>query len=194
MSVRPTIQLTDPILKSANAEITDFGDPKIKQIITDLRDTMYDVGLIGISGPQIGENWKIFVTEPRETDVRPAGEADEFRVYINPKIISASQEKIIIWEGCGSVENANLFGPVERPQVVTVEAWDENGQKFRFTANGILGRVIQHEQDHLNQMEFTDLILDKSILINTERYLREVKNLPDQIQAQKTTLKKFEKI
>ena len=142
MAVRATIQIGHPALKAPNQEITDFSAPELVQLVEDLRDTMRATGLIGIAAPQIGENFKVFVTEPRETNTRPADQADELRVYINPKIVYQSEEKVVIWEGCGSVLNAKLFGPVERSKVVEVEASDVTGGKFRFKADGILGRGI----------------------------------------------------
>src|SRR3989338_5427354 len=148
MAVRETIPIGHPALKASNQEIIDFSAPELAKLIQNLQETMRATGLIGIAAPQIGENFRVFITEPRETDTRPADQSDEFRVYINPKIVYKSEEKIVIWEGCGSVLNAKLFGPVERPRVVEVEACDANGGKFRFKADGILGRVIQHEQDH----------------------------------------------
>ena len=129
MAIRNTIQLGHPALKAGNKIITDFGDPKLTQLITDLKDTMYKLGLIGIAAPQIGENYMVFITEPRETESRPADQADEFRVYFNPKIVWESDEKIIIWEGCGSVTQASLFGPVLRPKIVEIEAQDILGKK-----------------------------------------------------------------
>ena len=144
--------------------------------------------------PKIGENFRVFVTEPRETDARPADQADEFRVYINPKIVFRSKEEVVIWEGCGSVLNAKLFGPVKRPKMIEVEARDEKGDKFRFKADGILGRVIQHEQDHLDSSEFTEHVLDYSQLKAVEFYIKDEKNKPEHLEAQKITIKEFRKI
>jgi len=90
-------------------------------------------------------NYQLYITEPRETESRPASEADDFRVYLNPRVVDQSANRVVIWEACGSVMMGQLFGPVERPKVITIEASDQLGQKFRFTADGILGRVIQHE-------------------------------------------------
>lgn len=192
MATRDTIQIGDPRLKSPNKKIVNFKDPKLHKLIQDLKDTMYKNSLIGIAAPKIGENYQAFITEPRETESRPASEADDFRVYINPAIVDQSKEQIVIWEACGSVLNGQLFGPVKRPVTITVEASDLNGQRFRFTANGILGRVIQHEQDHMNGIEFTEKVENYKQLMTKEHYLAQIRNLPNQIQAQKTTTKKFE--
>jgi len=65
-----------------------------------------------------------------------------------------------VYEGCGSVAHGELFAPVKRPKTITVEAYDKKGQKFRLVCDGLLGRVIQHEYDHLSGIEFTEKILD----------------------------------
>lgn len=188
MAVRDTVQLGDPRLKAENAIVTDVNNPKVKQVIQDLVDTMKVQDLIGMAAPQIGENYKIFITNPRKTQYRADGLDDELRVYINPEIIFESDEKTVVYEGCGSVNKVNEFGPVERPQVVTVSALDQNGKKFQIKADGLLGRVIQHEFDHLNGMEFIDKVKDKSQIVNKEVYVRDFKEAPDRIKNSKITV------
>ncbi|EKD80745.1 MAG: hypothetical protein ACD_40C00018G0002 [uncultured bacterium] len=173
MGVRDTIQVGNPILKSKNLGITDFSDPKIKQVIIDLIDTMHDQDLIGMAAPQI------YVTEPRETATRPKDQSDDLRVYINPKIINCSEEKVEIWEGCGCAANGSLFAPVIRPKIITVEATDQDGSIFQITADGILGRVIQHEQDHMIGVEFVEKISDYSRLMSKESYIQLIKPRPE---------------
>lgn len=187
--IRDTIQIGDLRLKAENKVIVDFNDPKVKQTIDDLVDTMHQNGLIGMAAPQIGENWKIFVTEPRETKDRPADQADELRIYINPEIVNFSTEENVIYEGCGSVLNGQLFGPVKRPGEITIEAIDQNGKKFRLNCDGILARVIQHEYDHLLGIEFTEKIFDYKKLMTAEFYRELVKMSPEQIGASKITKK-----
>lgn len=194
MAVRETLQIGDKRLKAENKTVKNPKDPKIKKLIQDLRDTMEDAGLIGIAAPQIGENYKLFVTEPRETKTRTADQADEFRVYINPEIIEESKEKIIIFEGCGSVLKGQLFGPVSRPKWITIRATDANGQEFEFTADGILGRVIQHEYDHLNGLEFTEKISDYKQLMTAEHYVEQIKFQDWHQENSKITVKEFRKI
>lgn len=189
MSVRQTLQIGDPRLKAENKMVTDFRDPVVRQVIADLVDTMHENELIGMAAQQIGENWKIFVTEPRETASRPADQADELRVYINPTIVDSSVEENIIYEGCGSVLNGALFGPVKRPREITIEAYDKNENKFRLCCDGILARVIQHEYDHLLGIEFTEKVFDYKKLMTADFYRATVKMEPGHIEAQKITKK-----
>jgi peptide deformylase len=76
----------------------------------------------------------------------------------------------VIYEGCGSVAYAKLFAPVRRPEKITIEALDENGNIFRLSADGMLARVIQHEFDHLNGIEFTEKITDMRKIMSSEEY------------------------
>lgn len=190
MSIRETIQIGDPRLKADNKTVTDFDDPAVKQVITDLIESMHSKELlVGLSAPQIGENYKIFVTEPRKTKTRSGDQVDELRVYINPIITQSSSEKMTVYEGCGSFVNGQLFGPVKRPKEVTIEAYDQEGKKFRLTCDGILARVIQHEYDHLDGIEFIEKIFDYKKLMNIDFYLKDIKNSKEQNEASVITKK-----
>lgn len=176
MAHRETIQIGNPLLKATNTKITDFKSSKLKELIKDLVDTMRENGLIGLASPQVGDNFKLFVTEPRQTEFRTADQTDDLRVYINPKMVDVSKEQSIVYEGCGSVINANLFGPVKRPKEITIEAYDEKGKKFQLKCDGALARVIQHEYDHLDGIEFTEKIDDYSELLSRDNYIKYKKN------------------
>lgn len=189
MATRDTLQIGDLRLKAPNKTVEKFTDSSVKQVIQDLIDTMRANELIGMAAPQIGENWKIFVTEPRETKFRMADQVDILRVYINPIILNSSKEESIIYEGCGSVLNGQLFGSVKRPKEITIEAFDQEGKKFRLTCDGILARVIQHEYDHLNGIEFTEKIFDYRKLVSVDFYLKDIKKSPEQIKDSMITKK-----
>lgn len=191
MSVRDTIQIGHKALKSKNKKITDFTSPKLHQLITDLKDTMIANNLIGMAAPQIAENYQVFVTQPRKTKSRE-GSTDELRVYINPTIIHFSPETNLIYEGCGSVLNGQLFGPVIRPHTITIEAFDETGKKFKLTCDGILARVIQHEYDHLQGIEFTEKVSDYRKLMVLEFYVQNIRNSKAQISASQITINQLE--
>ncbi len=194
MAVRDVLQIGNPKLKAKNKAFKSFNSPKLKQVIKDLVDTMKKNELVGIAGPQIGVNYKILVTQPRKTKYRPASQADVLRVYINPKIIKYSKKKNTIYEGCGSVVEGNLFGPVVRPQEIVIEAYDKHGKKFQLDCDGLLARVIQHEYDHLFGIEFTEIISDYSKLVNLEFYLKTIKKSAQQFQASMITKKEYKKL
>ena len=188
MSIRKTIQIGDPKLHAKNEIVKDFRSKKVKRVIKDLVDTMLENGLVGMAAPQIAENYKIFVTEPRETKTRKAENTDTLRVFINPKIIEFSKKETIIYEGCGSVISGQLFGPVKRSEEIVVEAYSEDGKKFRLTCNGLLARVILHENDHLNGVEFTEKIYDYRELLDKEHYLKMMKTRKEKVENTKKIL------
>lgn len=183
MATREAIQVGDPRLKAPNKTVDDFNDPTLKRVVDDLVDSMRANELIGMAAPQIGENWRVFVTEPRETKFRTADQTDELRVYINPKIVETSDEQVEIWEGCGSFVHGQLFGPVTRPKTITIEASDLTGKRFRLVCDGILARVIQHEYDHLDGVEFIEKVTDLRRLKNADFYIKDIKGTPEAAAA-----------
>jgi len=189
MAIRETLQIGDPRLKLPNKPIENFDASALKQVIEDLVDTMRKNGLIGIAAPQIGENSLVFVTEPRKTPTRPADQTDELRIFINPKITEMSSREAVAYEGCGCVANGQLFGPVKRPKKITIEAYDQEGKKFQLRCDGILGRVVQHEYDHLQGIEFTEKITDYKKLMSFSFYIAEIKNSKSQTETSLITVK-----
>jgi peptide deformylase len=191
---REVIQNGDPRLKASNKKIIDFNDLKLKKIVRDLTDSMKSNDLIGIAAPQIGENWRVFITEPRETKIRIGNQVDKLRVYINPKIINFSEDKIVIWEGCNSYKRSTRFGPVKRSKEITIEASDLNGKRYTLTCDGILARVILHENDHLYGIEFVERMNSMNDLRDRGYYLNEIKNQPRLIESSIITKKEFKEL
>jgi peptide deformylase len=193
MAVRKVIQAGDPRLKSKNKLVKSIKSAKTKQLIKDLVATMHKEDLIGIAAPQIGENYQVFVTEPRSTKSRKGAKniTDQLRVYINPKFTFKSKEESIIYEGCGSVSD---FGPVSRPNEVKVVATDEKGQKFSLLADGLLARVIQHEMDHLKGVEFIQKVTDYNKIMVHANYIKYIRNSPLQKINSKITKIEYKKL
>lgn len=194
MAVKPVLQIGDEKLKLKNRTLTKADLKVLNKTITDLTDTMLKTDIVGIAAPQIGENIRLFITEPRQTQFRPADQADILRAFINPKIVNYSKEKLTAYEGCGSVSDANFFGPVERAKTITIEAYDKDFNKFCLMCDGLLARVIQHEYDHLFGIEFIEKIVDYKKVMNFEHYQRLVRNSPEQMAAAKITVIEYSKI
>lgn len=187
MAIKKSVQIGHPALKAKNKKIKNFDDLALRKLIKNLKDTMVGAELIGLSAPQIAENYTLFVTQPRKTGSR-IGVNDEFRVYINPTIISYSKNKSVIFEGCGSVLNGQLFGPVKRPQEITIQAFDQNGKKFQLRCDGILARVIQHEYDHLSGIEFLEKISDYKQMMTVDYYRKNIRESKEQVEASKISV------
>lgn len=188
MSIKKIVQIGHPGLKAPNKKIVSFDDPKLKQLVRDLKDTMVHEGLIGIAAPQIAENYQVFITHPAKTKYRKLDQADELRVYINPVMTFISNEESIIYEGCGCVDSINEFGPVTRPKEIKITAQDQQGREFNLHCDGILARVIQHEYDHLRGIEFTEKVPSPNQIVTRDYYIKNIRKSKNQIAASKITI------
>ncbi len=177
MIIKEIIQIGNPVIRKKSKELSDkeIKSHKIKNIVRYLIDSMCHYNLIGISAPQINNNVRIFVTEIGKNKNRTIKDLDGLRVFINPKIISYSKEKVSGYEGCGSVADANLFGLVNRPKLIKIEAQDINGNYFELKAVGLLARVIQHEYDHLDGILFIDKVTDNKSYMSGSEYRKKFK-------------------
>lgn len=175
MIIKEIIQIGNPILNKKSTLVTDINSEETKRVIKNLTDSVRHHGLVGMAASQIGEKLKIFVTEVRKTKYRNL-KKDKLRIYINPKIVWFSKKEVVIYEGCGSVAYAKLFAPIKRPEKIIIEATDEKGDKFKLSTDGMLARVIQHELDHLNGIEFTERITDMRQIMSSEEYKKRMKS------------------
>lgn len=117
----------------------------LKKLADEMFETMISANGVGLACPQIGQNRRMFVVIA-DDDVR--------RVFINPQIVRTSSDSVPYEEGCLSVPQT--YEEIMRPSKVTVQAQDLNGKNFMLEADGLLARVIQHENDHLDGIVFID--------------------------------------
>ncbi len=174
MIIKNITQIGNPTLNQKSKLVKKIDSKEVQRIIKDLIDSMRYHNLVGMAASQISEKLRIFVTEVRKTPYRNPKDIDKLRIYINPKITWTSKKKVIIYEGCGSVAYAKLFAPVRRPEKITIEAFDEKGNKFRLKTGRLLSRVIQHEYDHLDGTEFTEKITDIKKIMSSEEYIKRI--------------------
>ena len=121
--------------------------PEYTRIAEELLYTLHAGNGVGLAGPQVGLQERIFAVHV---------EGDIPRIFINPSIIQTSQETVKFEEGCLSVPG--IWADVIRPETVKVQAWNEKGRPFTIEAAGVLARVILHEYDHLEGILFIDRI------------------------------------
>ena len=133
----------DEILRKKSREITVVDD-KIRTLLDDLVDTMYENDGVGLAAPQVGILKRAVVIDVEDGNVYK---------MVNPKIIKKSGEQVG-QEGCLSVPEKK--GIVRRPMNVTVEYLDENGKQVTLEAEELLARAICHEVDHLDGILFVD--------------------------------------
>lgn len=172
MSLRKVSQIGDPVIRAKAKPISNVLSTRTKIVIRDLVGTMRRQNLVGMAAPQIGVGLRVFVTEVRKTKFRKSiRDIDPLRVFINPRIIHRSKSKTTMLEGCGSVAAAELFGPVERSQAVTIIAHNEQNIRFKLEAKGFLARVIQHEYDHLDGVVILDRFTDPRRVLDRQTYI-----------------------
>lgn len=138
--------LGDPVLREKAQPIEEIND-EIRALAQKMLVVMKETDGIGLAGPQVGISQRIFV-------VRADDGID--RVFINPQIIETSQETCGYEEGCLSIPG--YYEQVERPKQVTIQALNEKGRRVTMETQGLLARVVQHENDHLNGTMFIDRI------------------------------------
>jgi len=126
-------------------------DDEVHEIIQNMAETMYQAPGVGLAAIQAGIDKSIIVYDP-EADV----DKREYKVLINPKIVSSEGETVSENEGCLSVPD--FRSDVKRAETVMVEGLDRNGKAVRINANGLLSVILQHEIDHLNGILFIDRI------------------------------------
>lgn len=158
--VLPIIAYGDPILKKKGKEISkDY--PDLEQLISNMWDTMFEAYGVGLAAPQIGLSIRMFIIDPTpfadDEDLSPE-ESEQLKnlkkVFINPIIISEEGDEWAFNEGCLSIPEVRE--DVFRKPKIVIEYLDENFESHRDPFDGLAGRVIQHEYDHLEGILFTD--------------------------------------
>lgn len=139
MAIRKIRTIGDEILTRECREVTEMK-PRLKELISDMLDTMYDAQGVGLAAPQVGILRRIVVIDVSEEGNRPI-------ILINPEILETSGEQTG-QEGCLSVPNK--AGIVTRANYAKVKALDENMQEIIVEGEGLLARALQHEIDHLS--------------------------------------------
>ena len=143
MAIRNIVKEGDPILNKVCRPVTNFDD-RLATLLDDMRETMIAADGVGLAGPQVGMMRRLF-DAPEEI---PEDYEYKFIDFVNPEILAVSEEEETAYEGCLSFPGHN--GAVTRPVAVKVRAQDRNGEWFELEADGLLGRCIQHENDHLD--------------------------------------------
>jgi peptide deformylase len=145
-------QWGDPVLREKARRVETF-DAAFAQQVSELEQLMRDADGAGLAATQVGSLRRVFVYRlPEDEDDAPA------RVVVNPVLVSASEERVTMLEGCLSLGQARVHVEVERPRDVVLDAQDAAGEPLRIEATGTHARILQHEFDHLDGV----LMLDRT--------------------------------
>ncbi len=158
MAIFPIRTFGDPVLRTPAATVTEF-DAALEKLVEDMIDTMYDAPGVGLAAPQIGISKRVCVFD--------AGDGPQ--VLVNPEVVETSGE----WtfdEGCLSVPG--YFWPITRPAFAHATGVDVTGRPVEFAGNELLGRVLQHEIDHLDGL----LLIERLDKEQRKAALRDLRN------------------
>ena len=148
MALLSILTYPDPRLHTV-AKPVQAVDARIRALITDMLETMYDASGIGLAATQVDVHERLIVIDVSE-------ERNEPLVLINPEIVWASEDKQVGDEGCLSVPG--IYDGVERSRAIRVRALDGDGQPREIEAEGLLAVCVQHEMDHLLGKVFVEYL------------------------------------
>jgi peptide deformylase len=148
MALLTVLCYPDPRLHKVAKPVAQV-DTRVKKIVADMADTMYEAPGVGLAATQVDIHERIVVIDVSD-------EQKELMVFINPEIIWASAETKSWREGCLSVPE--FYDEVERPAQIRLKALDLDGKEFEIEADGLLAVCLQHELDHLQGKVFVEYL------------------------------------
>lgn len=148
MAILEILEFPDPRLRTVARPVVSVDD-KMRQLIDDMFETMYDAPGVGLAATQINVHQRLVVIDVSEDQSQPL-------VFINPEVTVLDDELNEYDEGCLSIPG--FYETVIRPRHIRVDALDRNGEPFTIEPEGLLAVCIQHELDHLNGKLFVDYI------------------------------------
>ena len=159
MAIKKILTEPDPFLRQKSEKVDKVND-EIRLLMDDMLDTMYQAPGIGLAAIKIGVPKRVVVI-----DLAKDGEKKTPMYFVNPEIISSSNQDVAYEEGCLSVPNQ--FAEIDRPDKCQLKFIDYNGNEKILKAEGLLATCIQHEMDHLEGILFIDYLskLKKNMII-----------------------------
>jgi peptide deformylase len=144
--IRKILKYGASVLEEVAEPITDFDTEELRELVSDMWETMYSAKGVGLAAPQIGQGKRVSVIDIS------AGEDETKRlVIINPEIVQRDGTQTGE-EGCLSIPG--FREPVTRANHVLVRAKNEKGEEIELRGQELLARAFQHEIDHLNGILF----------------------------------------
>jgi peptide deformylase len=148
----------DPRLLAVAEPVAEFGSPELKNLLTDMQDTMRDLNGAGLAAPQIGVGQRVVIFGFESNPRYPEEDAIPFTVLINPRLTALSEAVDEGWEGCLSVPG--MRGLVPRYRELRYTGFDADGNPIDRTVSDFHARVVQHEVDHLDGILYPRRIRD----------------------------------
>ena len=153
MTILRILETPDPVLRQISAPVETVDDAT-RALIADMFETMYDAPGIGLAAIQVGVPKRVLVMDLGEPEEEGGEPVREPRVFINPVIVTHSDDEIPYTEGCLSVPDQ--YAEVQRPDRIRARWLDEAGKAHEKDLDGLLAVCLQHEMDHLEGVLFID--------------------------------------
>jgi len=148
MAKLPILRYPDPRLHTIARPVAAV-DARIRQLVDDMLETMYDAEGVGLAATQVDVHERLIVIDTSESRDAPI-------VLINPELVATSEETAFSDEGCLSVPT--IYDKVRRHTRVTVRALNRVGNVHEIEADGLLAVCVQHEMDHLLGKVFVEYL------------------------------------
>lgn len=171
MAVLEIVKYPDPRLREETFDVEDFeaAGPLVKDLI----ETMYSQNAAGIAAIQVGRMERIFIIDG---GVATGDESAEPLVFVNPELLETGRGTSVSDEGCLSFPGA--YVQIKRPNWAKMRAKNAKGEVFEVDGDGLFGRALQHELDHLNgrlMIDLVGMVKKEMIKRKMKRYLEEQK-------------------
>lgn len=182
-------EILTPLRRNAvgQLEILKIGNPVLRQkplginpgqldrktfqnFLDQMVETMHGAEGVGLAANQVGREVQAIVLECKMNSRYPGRQEIPLEIYVNPRIVQYSSEKMEDWEGCLSIPGYR--GKVTRSAEVTFEALTREGRSVKKTVSGFHARIIQHEVDHLSGLFYMDRMNDLQLWMHLEEFNR----------------------
>ncbi len=150
MAERQIVKYGDTVLREVS-KMVEKVDQRIKDLVSDMSDTLKEANGLGLAAVQIGVLLRVFIVDMAAIDPTAS-----LKVYINPEIIRTSGDEVEMEEGCLSFPG--IYQKIFRPERVRIRAMGLDGKVFEESLDGLAARAVLHEYDHIEGKLFIDYL------------------------------------
>ncbi len=173
--MRETLQLGHPLLRQIAQPVTNFSDPSLQALVTEMLEHLQGSNGVGLAAPQIGESLRILIVASRPSVRYPKAPQMEPLVMINPEYEPLDLKQVKDWEGCLSIPGIRALVP--RFTDIQVRFYDIQGQLIQLRMQDFIARIFQHEFDHLQGQVYLDQVESNRDMITEQEYQKRMVNL-----------------
>ena len=155
MPLLPIIEVPDPLLRAQSAPV-ERVDSDLKQLVSDMFETMYEAPGIGLAAVQVAVPRRLLIIDLQEPEEEDGDPVKDPHVFINPEIVERSDKRKSYNEGCLSIPDQ--YAEIERPDIVRARWLDLDGKSREGEFDGLMSVCLQHEVDHLDGVLFIDYL------------------------------------